>query len=370
MSKTNFKLEIPLTKSYTNDEGYYHIAFSISTTSKDFYGDIITDDALKNMLNQAKDISINANHEHDLKNIIGPVVDAWIEKKDEISYLWVEVRVRKEWETIIKDLIDSGISLGGSIEGEITSSTHISDEGILINDIHLYGAALTTIPANGATLGTATTVEDGCPGSMCMQLEKFLKKENMEDGTLLETEETGKGEENMNENKNALNKMMEKMEQIYSKLNPEEEEYFEKEAKAKIKIENLNKTLQKAEEKNLKLGQEVLKLKTENTKLNNSIIKKKQDVLIKEALNLNKKLDPNTKIINKEMLIKEVKSYSNVDEKDIHLQLEIYNKGLELALKKIPNGDLPQVNLIKTENKIRSNLKEEIKAINEMKLGD
>ena len=47
---TNLKLQIPLAKSYTNDTDEYHLAFSISTTEKDVYGDWITEKALSKML--------------------------------------------------------------------------------------------------------------------------------------------------------------------------------------------------------------------------------------------------------------------------------------------------------------------------------
>lgn len=172
---TNYKLEIPLTKSYTNDKDEYHLAFSISTTEKDTYGDIITEKALESMLTQVKGITINANHQYDLDSIIGPVTDAWLEKKDDITQLWVDVNVQQAWKERIKGLVDSGVLLGGSIEFNLTDSSYTEDGSMRIDDVQLNGAALTTIPANKATLGTATNVARGCPGSLCMQLSKQLK---------------------------------------------------------------------------------------------------------------------------------------------------------------------------------------------------
>ena len=169
---TNLKLQIPLAKSYTNDTDEYHLAFSISTTEKDVQGNIMSEKAMESMVNQAKGITINANHKYDLHNIIGPVTDAWLEKKDDINHLWVDVNVQPTWVEKIKGLVDSGVQLGGSVELNVTDAGYTEDGTRLIDDVQLTGAALTTIPANRATLGTAANVEAGCPGSLCMQLSK------------------------------------------------------------------------------------------------------------------------------------------------------------------------------------------------------
>lgn len=134
---TNYKLQIPLTKSYTNDKDEYHLAFSISTTEKDTYGDIISEKAMESMLNQAKGITINADHQYNLANIIGPVTDAWLEKKDDISQLWVDVNVQPAWRERIKGLIDSGVRLGGSIEYSLTDVSYTKDGSRQIDGIQL-----------------------------------------------------------------------------------------------------------------------------------------------------------------------------------------------------------------------------------------
>jgi hypothetical protein len=173
---TNLKLQIPLTKSYTNSADEYHLAFSISTTEQDLYGDIMSEKAIESMVNQAKGITINANHKYDLDNVIGPVTDAWLEKKDDINQLWVDVNVQPAWVERIKGLVDSGVQLGGSVELNVTDAGYTEDGTRLIDDVQLTGTALTTIPANRATLGSVMGVEGGCPGSLCMQLSKQLKK--------------------------------------------------------------------------------------------------------------------------------------------------------------------------------------------------
>jgi hypothetical protein len=345
---TNLKLQIPLIKNYTNDADEYHLAFSISTTEQDAYGFIMSEKAMKSMLNQAKDITINASHRDDLNNIIGPVTDAWLEKKDNINRLWVDVNVQQAWMERIKGLVNSGVRLGGSIEFKLTDVSYTKDGTMIIEDLQLHGAALTTIPANKATLGTATGVEGGCPGSLCMQLSKQLNKK-LEANKLPKIEE--KTDENVKNSVNAIETLSEKVDNLLGKLT----------SKTSSEVSEVSEDDEKS-----KLEKEILELKTENTKLKNNIMQKEQDTLVNKALNLNKKLNPNTKIINKETLLEEVKSLSNNDN-DVYLQLESYNKGLELALKTIPEGDVPHVSnsaLDKSEIKLQEKVLETTRKIN------
>jgi len=54
---TNLKLQIPLTKSYTNDTDEYHLAFSISTTEQNTYGNIISEKTgVSNVSPQTRDL--------------------------------------------------------------------------------------------------------------------------------------------------------------------------------------------------------------------------------------------------------------------------------------------------------------------------
>ena len=369
---TNFKLEIPLTKSYTNDKDEYHLAFSISTTEKDTLGFIMSEKAMESMLNQAKGITINANHQYNLDNIIGPVTDAWLEKKEDINRLWVDVNVQPVWKERIKGLVDSGVRLGGSIECNLTDVSYTEDGSMQVDGVQLNGAALTNIPANRATLGTARSVEAGCPGSLCMQLSKQLKNKKLEADKLPKTEIVKeeieeKTDESVKNPVNMIETLSEKIDSLMGKLSSKTgSESLNGDEKPKLEKESLEY------DEKPKLEKEISELKAENMELKNSIMKKEQDTLINKALKLNKKLNPNTKIINKEVLLEEVKSLSNNDT-DVYLQLESYNKGLELALKAIPEGDMPNVST-STLDKSGINLQERVvgktRKVNEIGKGD
>lgn len=185
----NFAFTMPLIKGYDGDDGYYHIKFAISTAQPDLQNDQMTDNALESMLNQIKGLNVKGNelkginiddsHQKGLKSIIGPVTDGWI---DESKQLWVDLRVREEWEKTIRDLEDSGSYLGGSIYGKGTAFLEDDGTGITkIDDVFLMRAALTDTPAAWDTR-RAADVSKACP--MCTQIMKSLESNILEDNNV------------------------------------------------------------------------------------------------------------------------------------------------------------------------------------------
>lgn len=173
---------MPLVKGYEDDDGYYHIQFAISSAEPDLQNDQMTDNALNDIVTQAKGIGMNGeqldginiddDHQPGLKSIIGPVEDAWI---DDEKKVYVDLKVRKQWEETIKDLVDSGVKLGGSITGKATKLLPGLNKSIRkIDGVKLFKAALTDTPAAWDTRGTAQPLEKKCPGSMCTQIMKSL----------------------------------------------------------------------------------------------------------------------------------------------------------------------------------------------------
>lgn len=188
--KKEFNFIMPLQKGYDGDDGYYHIQFAISSAKTDLEKDQMTTNALNKMVAQAKGMSVDGSqlqginidddHKEGLKSIIGPVTDSWLEKNSEtnIEQVWVDLRVRKEWKKTIKDLVDSGTALGGSVYGSATEVLPDDGSGVRkINDVFIARAALTDTPAAWDTRGTAKAVKSLCSGSMCKQIVKSLKKE-------------------------------------------------------------------------------------------------------------------------------------------------------------------------------------------------
>jgi hypothetical protein len=430
--KIDFSFVLPLEKSYRDGDGFYHLAFSLSTSDQDLAGDIITETALDMMVEEAKHININANHEHGLKDIIGPVMDSWKETKSNTVYLWVDVRVRKQWTDIIHDLIESGTKLGGSIEGSITETIQ-KDGKSLINGIKLYGGALTDIPANWTTRGTATPVKNGCPGSLCTQIQKniqgdnikkirnnvikhaksLIEKENIQNGEWDDTNATIDDYKELAvvidptldpETKNAYSYLLGKNSKIYSKalsaalaytngasgapkypelakeleslskilqineekqnmddkalikkMRKEMEKFWKKEDATPLKQEDLGdkfqKKLEKLENEKKELHKTIKednnlinKLKTEKEELKKIIEKNKHNELVQKAIQLTRKLDPKTQVIDEDCLMEELKKeFTTQDLETPDNSIQTYIKSLEIILKKLPEGSIPEV---------------------------
>lgn len=174
---------MPLKKGYDGDDGYYHIQFAISGSEPDLQKDQMTDNALNDIVTQAKGfqvdgkqiggINIDDYHQDGLNALVGPVTDAWITEEKQV---FVDLRVRKQWEDTIRDLVDSGTQLGGSITGAATKVLPGISKGVRqIDGVRLFKAALTDIPAAWETRGTAQPIEKKCPGNICSQIMKSLE---------------------------------------------------------------------------------------------------------------------------------------------------------------------------------------------------
>ncbi|MBZ2167002.1 hypothetical protein [Methanobacterium spitsbergense] len=186
-----FKFKMPLItksadfKNADRDEfGCKHISFGLSTTVEDLQGDTMTDNAMNKMVELLKEnpIAINDGHNHSLRDEIGPTTDVWIEDTD----LIVDLRVRKMWEDEIEDVLNSGLPVGGSIEGVTLATKTITqksmDDGFIlkkeiIDDLQLFAGALTAIPAAWNLRGTAKSKT--CTHSMCAQIQKSMDMKNL-----------------------------------------------------------------------------------------------------------------------------------------------------------------------------------------------
>lgn len=183
----DFNFVMPLKKGYDGDDGYYHIQFAISGSEPDLQKDQMTDNALQDIVTQAKGIQVDGKqigginiddyHQDGLNALLGPVTDAWITEEKQV---FVDLRVRKQWEETIRDLVTSETQLGGSITGKATKVLPGLNKNVRqIDGVRIFKAALTDIPAAWETRGTAEPVEKGCPHNICSQIMKSLdlKKE-------------------------------------------------------------------------------------------------------------------------------------------------------------------------------------------------
>lgn len=196
-----FKVVFPLAKGYDGDDGYYYLDFALSTTDVDLEREQVTPECLDDMIQQAKSLNSFQCHQYGLNDIIGPIVDSWKETTDKAEQMIIKVRVRPSLKDMIKELIDTGVYLGGSFGG-LYVKDHMEKGIRKLDQVKLLEGSLTGLPANWATLGTA---EEGaapqqkskCPGGICKQIFKSLHKKyqsnELEDDKVVENNSADEG---------------------------------------------------------------------------------------------------------------------------------------------------------------------------------
>ena len=164
-----FNTILPLVKAETGEDGYYYLTFGLSTDTADLENEQVTEACLDDMIEQAKSINSFQVHQYGLDDIIGPIVDAWKEKQNKTNIMFVNVRVRPSLTEKIKELVDTGVRLGGSIGG-IYLKDRMQDGIRILEKVQLLEGSLTPLPVNWDTLGTAGRATKSCPNGLCKQI--------------------------------------------------------------------------------------------------------------------------------------------------------------------------------------------------------
>lgn len=169
-----FNTTLPLVKAEVEEDGYYYLTFGLSTTTVDLENEQVTPECLDDMIEQAKVINSVQVHQYGLDDIIGPIVDSWKEAQNQAQIMYVKVRVVPSLKDKIKELVDAGVRLGGSIGG-IYMKDRMQNGIRLLEKVKLLEASLTPLPVNWDTLGTAMEAEKSCPNGLCGQIFKSIQ---------------------------------------------------------------------------------------------------------------------------------------------------------------------------------------------------
>ena len=203
MMKKEFKVYSPLTKksvdsfitksSDESSDGERILLEGIaSTTSRDLHDEIVSSDAIESMSEQALALNIHGDHWYNLEDVIGAIKDASVEDKQ----LHIKFLITKKHTPDIQDLLETGVKLGLSIGGYVTS---YDEKNRIINAIELHEISLTAMPANWDTFGTVTTskglVKSNCIAGACHAIVKKLGEETMAKEEIKTKEETPQEEE-------------------------------------------------------------------------------------------------------------------------------------------------------------------------------
>ena len=159
-----------------------------STSSLDEEGDMITNECIESMKNQALGLNIHLDHNHDTHNVIGNVIEVL---ETDNKTLKIKFKILPSWQSKILEYLDNGIALGLSIGGAVKDFEE-TESGWEIKDIKLYEISLTPLPANWDTFGTVKVsseeelVTAKCFDGACKQVLTNLKSlditKDVEDG--------------------------------------------------------------------------------------------------------------------------------------------------------------------------------------------
>lgn len=246
MVKKEFKVYSPLTKksvdkfitkSDGSSDGERILLEGIaSTTSRDLHDEIVSSTAIESMSEQALALNIHGDHWYGLEDVIGAIKDASAEDKQ----LHIKFLITKKHTPDIKDLLETGVKLGLSIGGYVTS---YDEKNRIINAIELHEISLTAMPANWDTFGTVTTskglVKSNCIAGACHAIVKNLGEEIMATEEIKTKEETSQEEETSGLTKDDVielfNELMaEKEETIVQEITDKVQTQLESIAEAKV----------------------------------------------------------------------------------------------------------------------------------------
>ena len=186
MIKKEFKVYSPLTQKSVNnfitksedgsDNERILLEGIASTTSRDLDNEIVSSSAIESMAEQAMNLNLHGDHWYYLEDVIGAIKESTVEDKQ----LKIKFLVTKKHTPDIKDLLETGVRLGLSIGGYVTS---YDEKNRIINAIELHEISLTAMPANWDTFGTVTTskglVESTCITGACYEIVKNMNGETM-----------------------------------------------------------------------------------------------------------------------------------------------------------------------------------------------
>ena len=147
-----------------------------STTNRDLDGDVISDDALKSLCEQAVGLNLHLEHDPTTDGIIGTISNAEIKGNE----LWITANILPDYAENLRSKLDFGINYGFSIDG-------FSTEGRtgLIKSFNLLEISLVAIPANWDSFSTVRAAKGvtsgGCLNSICKSIIKNNEVKKMAD---------------------------------------------------------------------------------------------------------------------------------------------------------------------------------------------
>ena len=170
-------------KNQTDNNNDDLILTGIASTTKEpsLYGEIMTEEALNQMCEQAVNLPILEAHKGDgFDNVIGVITNAYVEDND----LHIDFKILQNHQERIQELIDNNVPIGLSIGAQAM----IEEDTQQVVGITLIEVSLTPVPANRAAHNTVHVKEDYYTGDCLHGICYAMIKDNMEDNNMVEEE--------------------------------------------------------------------------------------------------------------------------------------------------------------------------------------
>lgn len=227
-------------KNQTDNNNDDLILTGIASTTKEpsLYGEVMTEDALQQMCEQAVNLPILEAHKGDgFDNVIGVITNAYVEDND----LHIDFKILQNHRQRIQELLDNNVPIGLSIGAQAM----IEEDTQQVVGVTLIEVSLTPVPANRVAHNTVRVKEDYYTGDCLHGICYAMIKDNFK------TEENNMAEEE-------------------KKVNPEE---VVKEENDSLTIDKVKDMLDErfAEEKEVLVATVVEEVKTELKKLNDKV---------------------------------------------------------------------------------------------------
>ena len=168
-------------KSNNDSDDLILTGIASTANERSLYGELMTEDALNQMCEQAVGLPILEGHDgKSLDNVIGVIINAYVEDND----LHIDFKVTPNHRERIQEFLDTGIPIGLSIGAQGAIDT----DSQKVMEITLVEVSLTPIPANRAAHNTVEVKEDyyigDCLSGICYQ----MIKDTMEETNMAEEE--------------------------------------------------------------------------------------------------------------------------------------------------------------------------------------
>lgn len=172
-------------KNQTDNNNDDLILTGIASTTKEpsLYGEVMTEDALQQMCQQAVNLPILEAHKGDgFDNVIGVITNAYVEDND----LHIDFKILQNHRQRIQELLDNNVPIGLSIGAQAM----IEEDTQQVVGVTLIEVSLTPVPANRVAHNTVRVKEDYYTGDCLHGICYAMIKDNlkMEDNNMVDEE--------------------------------------------------------------------------------------------------------------------------------------------------------------------------------------